>query len=452
MSTTGGSGFSRETRLLAATIGVSIVVLLVLSRFRFPDPSVDVRDGTAAQPLARLAARAAFDDLSLAVRDLSTRVSGSLLVVRTSDPAAPGEPVAPGSTDDAHLLPALRVRDDTAVVLTSGTRVVDSVVGIPGAVTIVARDPVRGITLVRVPAAPAPTLPVRDGQQPIATPGYLAVTEASRTGASVRPFFVGRSDVVGDPRWDSPLITVGQGAASGIGAPVFTLDGRLAGVIQSSEGSPALVPANVLLAAVDQLLASGTPPIGDIGIVAQALDPQLRAATGVNAGAAIAAVVSDGPAAQAFVAGDVITAVNGQPVRSPDALRQRVSRAAPGTTLSLTVRRDGGFFTAPVAVRARPAPAAPPPSERATPARAARALGLSMRELPGRGSEITRVQSGSAADAAGLEVGDIVVSLGRVRAPAPAAVTAAFADLAAGSALLVGTERDSRPRLVALTR
>ena len=68
MASSGATSFSRETRLLAATIGISIVVLVVLSRFRFPNVAADVRDAASAQPLARLAARAAFDALPLLQR------------------------------------------------------------------------------------------------------------------------------------------------------------------------------------------------------------------------------------------------------------------------------------------------------------------------------------------------------------------------------------------------
>lgn len=452
MSSPGGTGFSRETRLLAATIGVSLVVLLVLSRFRFPETSPDSRDGSSAQPLARLAARAAFDDLSLALRELTGRVGGSLLVVRVGHPGTGTSDGARASTEDRRLLPALRVRDDAAVVLTGEGGVVEAVVGVAGPVTVLARDAVRGLSLVRVPSVPAPVLTVREGQQPLSAPGYLAVAEASEAGTSLRPIFVGRSDGLGDPRWDGPLLTVGRGAAGDLGAPVFTLDGRLAGLVTAADGQPAVIPAAVVLATVDQLLKHGAPPAGDIGVIVQSLDPLLEAVTGVSAGAAIAAVRADGPAAASFVPGDVVTAVNGQPIRSPHGFRLRVARAAPGTTLALTVRRDGGFFTAPVTVRPRPATeVARAPLPHSSP-QADRTLGLTMRALPGRGSEVIRVQPGSVAEAAGLRVGDVVVSAARTRAPAPEAIASAFAALPAGGALFLSVERDAQPRLIALRR
>ena len=128
MASSGATSFSRETRLLAATIGISIVVLVVLSRFRFPNVAADVRDAASAQPLARLAARAAFDDLSLAIRELSGRVTNSLLVVRATYPQGSSPDPRVGSSG-SHLLPALRVRDDVAVVLTGEHGVVQAVVG-----------------------------------------------------------------------------------------------------------------------------------------------------------------------------------------------------------------------------------------------------------------------------------------------------------------------------------
>lgn len=452
--TSRGSGFSRETRLLAATIAVSLVVLLVLSRFRFPETSPESRDGASAQPLARLAARAAFDDLSLAVRELSSRVNASLLVVRVTVPTS-GTPEARLATPDGtRLLPALRVRDDVAVALIGEGAVVESVIGVPSPVNVLARDPVRGIALVRVPPAQAPVLSIREGQLPLNAPGYLAVAEASAAGTSLRPVFVGRSDGLGDPRWDTPLLTMGRSAAADLGAPVFTLDGRLAGLLTSTDGEPALVPAAVVLATVDQLLLAGGVPSGDIGIVTQAVDPWLEAATGASAGAAVAAVAADGPAGLVMLPGDVITAVNGQPMRTPDALRLRVSRAAPGTTLSLTIRRDGGLVTAPVTVGPGPAPeaaaAASMPPASSGPME--RTLGLTLRVVPGRGSEVVRVQPGSVAEASGLRAGDVVVSLGRARTPAPDAIASAFAALPVGRAAFLSVERDGQPRLVALRR
>lgn len=447
MTSPGGSGPSRETRLLVVTIGVSLVVLLVLSRFRFPETPPASRDAASVQPLARLAARAAFDDLSLAVRELSGRINPSLLVVRTSLPA-----LAPGEPRHSRLVPALRVRDDAAVVLIDEPAEVEGVIGVTGAATILARDPIRGITLVKVPAAQAAVLSIREGLQPLTAPGYVAVTEASAAGAALRPVFVGRSDGIGDPRWDAPLMTIGRQVTGDAGAPVFTLDGRLAGVLTGTDDAPALVPAEVVLSTVDRLLRTGLPTPGDIGVAVQAVDATIGAATGVTSGAAVAAVSANGPAAGKLAPGDVITAVNGQLIRSVEALRQRVARAAPGSTLTLTIRREGAFLTRPLTVGTRPAPTGASSGASAASAAAAdRPLGLTLRAAPD-GADVVRVQAESAAADAGLRAGDRIVSLGATRAPSPADVATAFTALAPARSLFLSVERDGQPRLVALRR
>ena len=451
MTPPGRPGFSREARLLTATIAVSLVVLLVLSRFRFPEATADARDGASAQPLARLAARAAFDDLSLAVRELSGRVGGSLVVLRTTTRDAT-DTSTQHAAPHTKLLPALRVRDDVVAAFLEEGAVVETIVGMPGAVTVIARDHVRGITLVRVPSTRAPALNIRDGQQPLAAPTYVGVAEANAAGTSLRPVFVSRSDSVADPRWDSALLSMGRGSVVESGAPVFTLDGRLAGMLTLSEGEPALVPADVVMSSVDLLLRNGSPPTGDIGVVTQPVDAVLAAATGATAGAAVVTVDASGPAAQVFVPGDVITAVNGQLVRSPDALRLRIARTAPGAVLMFTFRRDGGFVSTAVTVRLRTPATQRAPAVTALPPETARTLGLMLKAVADRGSEVTRVQPGSIAEIAGLQPGDVVVALGRTRAPVPDAITSAFAALAPGRAAFLSIERDGQPRLVALQR
>jgi S1-C subfamily serine protease len=462
MSTRGRPGISRETRLLTATIAVSLVVLLVLSRFRFPAVAGPDVDGSAAQPLARLAARAAFDDLSLAVRELTSRVEGSLLVVRTmTSPASAIDvftsltdvtdaPAGPGRT--RRLVPALRMRDDIALVAAGPSTTIEGVVGVPGPPAVIGHDPVRGLALVRVPAVAAPVLNVREGMQPPVTPGYVAVAEATGAGAALRPVFIGRSDGTSDPRWDSPLFTMGRGAVGDIGAPVFMLDGRLAGLLTSSDGEPALIPAQVVVAAVDRLLRGETAARGDLGVTTQALDDALSAATGVVTGAAVVAVDGNGPAASALVPGDVVTAIDGQPVRSPAAFHLRVARSAPGTSLSLTVRRSRAFETVPVTVRVRPAAGRAAGDPTASGVAAARPLGLTMRVVDGRGIEVVRVQPDSAASTAGLQEGDVVIAAGRQRAPTADQITAAYAALTRGGAVFLSIERRGRPRLVSLTR
>jgi S1-C subfamily serine protease len=110
-------------------------------------------------------------------------------------------------------------------------------------------------------------------------------------------------------------------------------------------------------------------------------------------------------------------------------------------------------LTGPVTVQARPANEGARPSAASAPAaQVDRPLGLTLRAVPGRGSEVLRVQPGSLAELSGLRAADVIVALRATHAPAPEAITAAVAASKPGSAVFLSVERDGQLRLVALQR
>lgn len=74
-------------------------------------------------------------------------------------------------------------------------------------------------------------------------------------------------------------------------------------------------------------------------------------------GALVIDVASDAPAAAKIDSGDVIVAVDGTPVRTPDELRREIGRRKPGEQVELTLQRDEETQT--VTVRTVPSPADP---------------------------------------------------------------------------------------------
>ena len=71
-------------------------------------------------------------------------------------------------------------------------------------------------------------------------------------------------------------------------------------------------------------------------------------------GALVVAVVPDAPAHGRVRAGDVIVAVDGSRVRTPDALRRAIGRRKPGETVRLRLRAEGKLRTESVATVASP--------------------------------------------------------------------------------------------------
>lgn len=145
------------------------------------------------------------------------------------------------------------------------------------------------------------------------------------------------------------------------GGPLLDSAGRLIGVIAVSYRldvpNSALgfaIPVDAVSRIVPELIAKGRIPTAGIGIVPA--DDAAAAPGGID-GVAIARVRPGSPAERAGLRGmnadtgtqgDVITAANGVPVRTPFDLTKALERVGIGGTIDLTVRRDGKTATTAV--------------------------------------------------------------------------------------------------------
>ena len=94
----------------------------------------------------------------------------------------------------------------------------------------------------------------------------------------------------------------------------------------------------------DSLVKTGKVVRGYLGAGIQNITPALTESFSLksNKGALVSEVVPESPAAAAGLReGDVIVAVNGQPVTNANELKLQVSSLSPGTKLNLDVLRDG---------------------------------------------------------------------------------------------------------------
>lgn len=442
---------SRENRLLAAVVLVSIAVLLLLARFRFP--AEDRPINPSPPPLERLAARGTFDDLASIVAQLQTRVSPALLVLRvvgagSFDLPQSSRPLVPlsGETARSRLVLAARVRDDLALArIAPGDRIEAVIDDVEATSSVVAVDPVRAIGLVRISSAPTPQAPVVwDRERSGASPRYVTVAEATEGGPVLRPIFLARTDPIRDPRWDRPLLALGGAGVTIPGSFVFSLDGRLEGLTTIEENLPVVVPTEALLAVVNELQEGHVPGGGDIGVDLSDLTPALIAATGAQHGAIVTFVKPTGPAASALRVGDVVETVNDAPVYSSERLLVDVARASPGARVALGIVRGRQPVQVTVAVGAGAAGA--PADATAT------RLGLILRDAPKAGAEVLGVLPDSAASEAGFEPGDLITSLDDKRMPASAEIEKTFSAARSGDYLLAGVARRTRHAVLALRR
>jgi len=205
----------------------------------------------------------------------------------------------------------------------------------------------------------------------------------------------------------------------------------LAGDGGGNQGVGFAIPANLAKNIMDQIMSKGKVTRGFLGITPQELTPEMAKAFGVpnTHGVAIATVVPDSPAAKAGLkVGDVITAVNGTPAEDVNSFRLQVAGFAPGTTIHLKIDRSGQALDLPVTLGTFDLEAENKgESEGNLPGGGEKGAlkGLSVQALTPelrqqlqtpegtQGVVITDVDPDSAASAAGLQQGDIVVQVDR---------------------------------------
>jgi serine protease Do len=219
------------------------------------------------------------------------------------------------------------------------------------------------------------------------------------------------------------------------GGPLFNMDGEVVGINSQiytrSGGSMGLsfaIPIDVATQVTEQLRTSGTVTRGRIGVTIQEMTRELAESFGLSQpnGALISSVEKDGPADKAGIeASDVILKFNGKTVNNSGDLPRMVAATKPDSKAVVELWRKGGSKQLTVVVGRMP--------EEGKLAQAARGLvdeaGKMIARLGIAVSELTREQSqelqinggllvddvrGSAARAAGLQRGDVLLAIGNI--------------------------------------
>lgn len=415
----------RETRLLLVTIAVSVGVLLLLARFRFPDEAATQTVTSTQAPLERLAARAVYDELASTMADLERRILPRVAVVSVQNGGRETDVIAPRLTPDR----AVAVADSAADVSATGS----------GEVEVIGRDDARLLVVLRVPALDDGAVTMRQGQ-PRGAPRYVAVVDAFAGGAIVRPLYVGRIETGQDDSGRPTLLFSGLPQPLARGSAIFTLEGALLGLVRDGGVSAVVIPAETLPAAILNAHAD-TPKPSTLGIDVDALTPALSRATGARQGVVVVRVHAGGPAADALQTGDVIQSLDGTAVSSVEGFRRLERSRAPGANIAVAGMR----LRAPLEFTLRAASADSPPAARG-------GLGFIGREAAGAGIEVVTVEERGAAAAAGLLRGDLIVAIDGQPAPDVTALTRRFRTADQGAAILLTIQRNQQQRVLALEK
>jgi serine protease Do/serine protease DegQ len=198
------------------------------------------------------------------------------------------------------------------------------------------------------------------------------------------------------------------------GGALVNLKGELVGINTAIIGPANVgigfaVPSVLARAVMDQLIRFGEVKRGRLGI---AMSPVV----GGGEGALIAEVEPDSPASAAGLRkGDVVTAINGHPVRAPAELRARLGVVPAGESVELKVLRGKETQTlkAQIGEIDKTAAAGQPLAE----LNGAALAEVQRKGLPGkdRALLVTKVDPGSPAFGHGIREGDLIVGVNQRR-------------------------------------
>ncbi|HEX7238264.1 MAG TPA: Do family serine endopeptidase [Gammaproteobacteria bacterium] len=214
------------------------------------------------------------------------------------------------------------------------------------------------------------------------------------------------------------------------GGALVDINGRLLGVntaiLSGSGGNIGIgfaIPSNMVREVVEQLLEHGNVQRGRIGVAIQDVTPGLAQALELTTdrGALVTQVEPGSPAEHAGIQpGDVVVAIDEQPIDSTADLRNTVGLVRAGGSVAVTAIRDGERRTVRTTVAADAAaagPAAPAENRGVVSALA----GATIMELPRdhpayghvQGVYVSAVAPGSVAARLGLRAEDVITGVNR---------------------------------------
>ena len=249
-----------------------------------------------------------------------------------------------------------------------------------------------------------------------------------------------------------PLINL-RGEVIGLNTAIFSQSGGNIGIGFAT-------PINSAKEILPELKSKGKVTRGWLGVSIQSVTPDIASSMGLerNRGALVADVLKDGPAERAGLkVGDVIVSFDGTEIKDSSDLPAIVARTRPNKQVSVKILRDKKDMTIPVTISELKE------EEVIASAKEKGELGLTVQKLTpemaesmqlGRASGliITAVESGSPADEAGLQQGDLIVEVDRKPVKEIADFRKAVEGAKKGQRILFLVRREGNSLFVALRK
>ena len=252
------------------------------------------------------------------------------------------------------------------------------------------------------------------------TMGIVSATARSQLGIENYEDFI-QTDAAINPGNSGGALINARGELIGINTAI------LSGGSGGNQGIGFAIPVNLARYIMDQLLKYGKVTRGFLGVGIQDVSAPVAKTYGVpaNQGAIISDVQPSSPAAKVGLErGDVITQLNGQAVQGANDLKLRVGEMRPGTTVHLKVLRNGTTRDVSLTLGEQPenqqragtgSGEQQPTMMQGVEVQNLTPDILQQLGLPGdtKGVVVANVAPGSAAEAAGLQRGDVIEQVNR---------------------------------------
>ena len=345
--------------LLAAALVAALVSAGVTTAMVRPQAPPDIAQETAADSGVRQTAPrpVVADDIA----SVASAVSPSVVFIEVAGMSGQGTGSGVILRSDGYVLTNAHVvngAEAVRVTLPDGQSYDGDVVGAD------ARSDVAVVQLADATDLPAATFAEnapRVGELAIAigspfglegsiTSGIVSALNRSVPGQGNTLVDMIQTDAAINPGNSGGALVNGEGEVIGINTAILSPSG-------ANDGIGFAIPAETALPIAQQLIDKGFVEHAQLGIQGQDVDPAAAElySLGASQGALVAAVAPDGGAEAAGVQrGDIITAIDDEPVTSMADLAGQISRHAPGDVVTLTLVRDTDEMTLDVTLGSAP--------------------------------------------------------------------------------------------------
>ncbi|MGD0886026.1 MAG: DegQ family serine endoprotease [Thermodesulfovibrionales bacterium] len=295
---------------------------------------------------------------------------------------------------------------------------------------VIGRDPKTDLALIKISSffKDLPVLSLGDSDKMRVGDWVLAIGNPFGLEETVTQGIISATGrVLGSGPYDNFLQTDAPINPGNSGGPLMNLSGEVIGInsaiIPSGQGIGFAIPSNMATKIILQLKEKGTVTRGWIGVSVQSVTPEIAQALGLKEprGALVGQVVPGGPAdAAGITRGDVIVSFDGKEITKVADLPLLVADTPAGKTVNVKVIRNSTELTLTVKVAEMPTGKIPVAGQLSP-----EGFGLTVENITPQvmgelhlkdksGVVVVKIQPGSPADDARMQVGDVIKEINRM--------------------------------------